>query len=173
MAVFCPFFGLGVASATETVQVDVGVGGIISISPPSSIDTDTIALRVITNDSSGYKLEWQASDSAIYNNNLEKGTASKEEEAYKPRPYSAVAAGSEYVARLSEKSTDYDHKWGGAINPKWLEISTAPREIVARSGATSENGSTEYFHFQAGANPDRDQPAENYKVNVAITATIL
>jgi len=165
--------------------VNLTVAATISISAPSDVDLGTITgtgassegtalWTVTTNNSGGYKLEWQASAAALTSGS-DTIAAYTPTEADTPETWSVAAADSEWGARLKSASDDSDAEWGtDDASEKWLNVNNAAvREIVSRATETDSGGSAETVEFKAEVGASHFQPTGSYTVNVTATATTL
>lgn len=173
------------ATANDTVQVGVTEAATISISAPANVDLGTITgtgassagtatWTVTTNNSAGYKLEWQAS-SATMASGADTIAAYTPAVANTPDTWTVAAADSEWGGRLKSASDDTETEWGtDTTSEKWLNVdSAAQRQIVDRSTETSASGSNEIVAFKAEVGSNKFQPTGSYTVNVTATATTL
>lgn len=173
------------ATISDTAAVGVTVDSTISISTPPDVDLGTITgtgassegtatWTVTTNNSAGYKLEWQASTAGMMSG-ADAIAAYGPAVVNTPETWSVPAANSEWGARLKSASTDNAAEWGtDDTSERWLNVSnTGVRQIVSRSSETAVGGSTETIEFQAEIGSSHFQPTGNYSVNVTVTATTL
>lgn len=173
------------ASTNDTAAVGVTIGSTISISTPSDVSLGTITgtgastvgtatWKVTTNNSSGYKLEWQASTAAMTSGSDTIG-AYTPAVANTPETWSVAAGDSEWGARLKSVSTDVAAEWGtDTSSEKWLNVNNAAvRQIVSRASETDSGGSDEIVAFKVEVGASKFQPTGNYTVNVTATATTL
>lgn len=173
------------ATVNDIVAVSVTVNPTISITAPSDATIGAITgtgvgtaadvtWNIKTNNSAGYKLEWQASAAAMT-------SGSDTIAAYTPavanttETWSVAAADSEWGARLKSASTDANAEWGtDTTSEKWLNVNNAAvREIVSRATETLSTGSDEIVSFKAEVGASKWQPTGTYTVNVTATATTL
>jgi hypothetical protein len=157
----------------------------ISISTPDDISLGTImgtgessvgeaTWTVITDNSAGYRLEWQAS-SATMSSGSDSIAAYTPAITDTPETWSVAAPDSEWGARLKSTSTDYaSGTWGSddTTNSKWLNVkNSALFQIASRNSATA--GSDQIVQFKAEIGANKLQATGNYTVNVTMTATTL
>ncbi len=195
MIVFALFAGVSMVSAAtddETIDVNLEIAttislacddsvtmGIITGTGASALATNQAHCNVITNNSAGYRLDWQASSTAYMENaNGDQIAAYTPETPDVPEAWSIAGTDSEWGARLTSGSTDTDAEWGtddtvyGAGN-YFLNVSTTPREIVRRTTETDAAGSDEYIEFGAEVGATKWQPTGVYDIDVIMTATTL
>lgn len=173
------------AANNDTAAVNLTVAATISISTPADVSLGTITgtgtssvgtalWTVTTNNSGGYKLEWQASAATLT-------SGSDTIAAYTPavadtaETWSVASDASEWGARLKSTSTDAAAEWGtDTSSEKWLNVNNAAvRQIVSRTSETAAGGSDETVAFQAQVGSAKHQPTGSYTVNVTATATTL
>ena len=173
------------ATTSDTAAVNLTVAATISISAPSDVslgtitgtgtsDVGTALWTVTTNNSGGYKLEWQASAAALTSGS-DTIAAYTPAVADTPETWSVAAADSEWGARLKSSSTDTATEWGtDTTDEKWLNVNNAAvRQIVSRNTETDSSGSAETVAFKAQVGASKFQPTGSYTVNVTATATTL
>ena len=173
------------ATANDTAAVNLTVAATISISAPADVslgtitgtgtsDVGTALWTVTTNNSGGYKLEWQASAAALTSGS-DTIAAYTPAVADTPETWSVAAADSEWGARLKSSSTDTATEWGtDTTDEKWLNVNNAAvRQIVSRNTETDSGGSAETVAFKAQVGASKFQPTGSYTVNVTVTATTL
>lgn len=140
-------------------------------------DNNRVLCTVITNNSSGYKLEWSATDEVMRNVANDTISAYTPAVADTPETWSVAASASEWGAKLGASSTTYDAgAWGNADSygaGKWLNISSTPRQIVSRSTETTMTGDQEYLSFGLQVGADKLQPTGIYGTQITVTATAL
>lgn len=173
------------ATTSDTAAVNLTVAATISISTPADVSLGTITgtgassegtatWTVTTNNSAGYKLEWQASAAALTSGS-DTIAAYTPAVADTPETWSVAADASEWGGRLKSASTDSDAEWGtDDTSEKWLNVNNAAvRQIVSRSTETAAGGSDEIVEFKAEVGSSKHQPTGSYTVNVTATATTL
>jgi hypothetical protein len=172
------------ATTNDTAAVSLTVAATISISAPDNVSLGTITgtgvssvgtatWTVTTNNSGGYKLEWQAS-SATMTSGSDTIAAYTPAVADTPETWSVASDASEWGARLKSASTDAAAEWGtDGTSEKWLNVATTPRQIVSRTTETDAAGSSEIVAFKAEIGASKFQPTGSYTVNVTVTATTL
>ena len=170
---------------SDTAAVNLTVAATITISAPADVslgtitgtgtsDVGTATWTVTTNNSGGYKLEWQAS-AAPLTSGSDTIAAYTPAVADTPETWSVAAADSEWGARLKSASTDAAAEWGTDTSAeKWLNVNNAAvRQIVSRTTETASSGSDEIVAFKAEVGASHLQPTGAYTVNVTATATTL
>ena len=170
---------------SDTAAVNLTVAATITISAPADVslgtitgtgtsDVGTATWTVTTNNSGGYKLEWQAS-AATLTSGSDTIAAYTPAVADTPETWSVAAADSEWGARLKSASTDAAAEWGTDTSAeKWLNVNNAAvRQIVSRTTETASSGSDEIVAFKAEVGASHFQPTGAYTVNVTATATTL
>ena len=173
------------AANSDTAAVNLTVAATISISAPADVSLGTITgtgtssvgtatWTVTTNNSGGYKLEWQAS-AATLTSGSDTIAAYTPAVADTPETWSVAASASEWGARLKSASTDAAAEWGtDDASEKWLNVNNAAaRQIVSRTTETDAAGSAETVAFKAEVGSSKFQPTGSYTVNVTATATTL
>jgi len=173
------------ATTNDTAAVSVTIAATISISTPADVslgtitgtgtsDVGTATWTVTTNNSSGYKLEWQASAAAMTSGS-DTIAAYTPAVADTPETWSVAADASEWGARLKSASDDTETEWGtDDSSEKWLNVNNAAvRQIVDRTTETASSGSNEIVAFKAQVGASKFQPTGSYTVNVTATATTL
>lgn len=172
------------AADPDTISVGVTVNPTISIDAPADPTIAAITgtgtssgdttWNVITNNSAGYKLEWQAS-AATMASGSDTIAAYTPAVANTPETWSVAATDSEWGARLKSVSTDAAAEWGTDTTlEKWLNVNNAAvRSVVTRATETDVAGSNEIFTWQITVGASKFQPTGTYTVNVTATATTL
>lgn len=173
------------AANNDTAAVNLTVAATISISAPADVslgtitgtgtsDVGTALWTVTTNNSGGYKLEWQASAAALTSSS-DTIAAYTPAVANTPETWSVAADASEWGARLKSASDDTETEWGtDDSSEKWLNVNNAAvRQIVDRTTETAAGGSAETVAFKAQVGASKFQPTGAYTVNVTATATTL
>lgn len=172
------------AASNDTAAVNLSVASTITISQPGDVSLGTITgtgvssegsatWTIITNNSSGYKLEWAAS-SATMASGGDTIAAFTPQSADTPDTWSVAATDSEWGARLKSTSTDTAAEWGtDTSSENWLNVATTNRQIVSRNTETSGAGSTEILAFKAEVGSSKSQSTGSYAVNITVTATTL
>lgn len=172
------------ATTNDAVQVGVTVDPTISITTPANPTIGAITgtgtssgdttWNVITNNSAGYKLEWQASAATMASGG-DTIAAYTPAVADTPETWSVAADASEWGARLKSTSTDAAAEWGtDGASEKWLNVNNAAvRSVVTRATETLAAGSDEIFTWQITVGASKWQPTGTYTVNVTATATTL
>jgi ELWxxDGT repeat protein len=137
--------------------------------------------NVKTNNSDGYKLQWQASQADMENANHDTISAYTPT-GLNPETWQVNNNSSEWGAKLMSTSTDYllnddDVQWGPDdtyTNGYWFNVDhTAPFQITATSKESAELGDEKYIRFGAEIGSDKFQPTGTYQVDVTMTATTL
>lgn len=185
------FFGIGPAYAAsdfDTITVNLSVNATISISCTSPVNmgaitgtgqsalgTNSSTCTVITNNSSGYSLTWQAS-SATMNSGGDSIAAYTPGTPDTPEVWSVAGTDSEWGGHLGASSTTVNTTTWGALDTyaggKWLNVkNTASFEIANRATETSAGGDSEYIFFGAEVGASKLQPTGTYTVDVTMTAT--
>jgi len=183
------------ASANDTVSpVQLSVSATLSISCDASVSMNAISgygqsastsqnevtCNVRTNNSSGYKMEWQSSAATMTSGGDTIG-------AYTPaivgttELWSVSSADSEWGAKLSSGSEIYgaseQSAWGTGdtyASDKWLNVNnTAAYQFFSRSVESSSDGDDQKIRFGAEVGSSKLQPSGTYSVDVTITATTL
>ena len=185
------FFGIGPAYAAsdfDTITVNLSVNATISIActdtvtmgaitgtGQSALGTNSATCTVITNNSGGYSLTWQAS-SATMASGGDTIAAYTPAVPSTPEVWSVAGADSEWGAHLGASSTTVNTTTWGALDTyaggKWLNVNNvASFEIANRATETSGAGDTEYVFFGAEVGASHLQPTGTYTVDVTMTAT--
>jgi len=140
---------------------------------------------VKTNNSTGYKLEWQASYAEMatgVNNTGDQISAFSVATPGTTEAWAVNNNASEWGAKLRlTGSTDTTTglptgNWGSDdtyTSGKWLDVATTAQQIVNRATETPQLGSEEYLRFGAEVGSAKFQPTGTYKVNVTMTATTI
>ncbi len=158
----------------------------ISVSSPANVSMGTISgtgtsgigeatWTVITNNPSGYKIEWQASSAAMTNTYGDTISAYSPSVANTPELWSIPAANSEWGARLKSTSTDYSSAtWGSndTTAAKWLNVNASSLYQIAQRTSTT-TGSNQIVQFKSEVGSNKFQPSGTYSVNVTVTVTTL
>lgn len=186
------FYGVGrvnAAAAASTVTVNLTVGATISnscTSPvtmggitgtgQSALATNTTTCTVITNNSTGYNLVWQASAATMSNGLGDTIAAYTPGSVDTPEVWSVAGADSEWGGHLGSTSTTVNTTtWGVAdtyAGGKWVNVkSTGTFQIANRTTDTAAGGDSEVVWFGAEVGASHFQPTGTYTVNVTFTAT--
>ena len=192
-----PFFNIynpkpvEAASASGGFCVNMSVNAIIGLScTPSTVTMGSITgtgqsaltnnytdCHVITNNSSGYKLDWKATTAALANANSDTIAAYGPASTGVPETWSVDTAASEWGGHLGSASTSVNTTtWGGAdtyAGGKWLNIATSDFQIASRSTETTSTGDSEIIYLGAEIGTTKWQPTGTYTDTVTITATTL
>jgi len=164
--------------ATIAINCDASVTmNAITGTGQSTIDANNRALcNVQTNNSAGYKLEWQASSATMISGD-DTIAAYTPAVADTPETWSIGATTSEWGAHVGSGSTTVNTTtWGAAdtyAGGKWLNVGTSAFQIASRSDETTWAGDDEYVYFGAQVGSTKLQPTGTYAVNVTVTATTL
>jgi len=168
----------------------MSAGSFLSISAPSNVDMGTIAgtgdtgltgssatWTIITDNSAGYKLEWQASSISMVSGSYTIGPYTPAI-ADTPENWLVGASDSEWGGRLSASSTDTSGEWGSldeiTSGAKWLNIASgSSRQIVSRVNANTPAGSIEKVFFRVEVGVNKTQAIGEYHTGITITATVL
>jgi hypothetical protein len=184
--------GPGPLSVSETTDVNLHLDATLSIACDDSVTMGTIAgtgqsalatnsasCNILTNNSNGYKLDWQASsafmNSGVPRNDTIAGFTPISSNV--PEFWTINSTDSEWGGKLSHTSTTYDlSKWGSEDTytaGKWLNVATSPYTVIQRTSETSHTGDTETILFGAEVGSSKIQPNGDYSVSVTMTATTL
>lgn len=183
------FYGVGrtnAASANDIITVNLSVNATISIActdtvnmggitgtGQSALGTNSATCTVVTNNSGGYSLTWQAS-TATMNSGGDTIAAYTPVAPGLPETWSVAGSASEWGGHLGTASTTTTPlTWGAdTYAGNWLNVnSAAPFEIANRGTETSGAGDTEVVWFGAEVGASHFQPTGTYTVNVTMTAT--
>jgi DNA primase len=166
-----------------TMNAIVGTG-------KSTINTNNQAnCTVTTNNSNGYKMEWQASTDAMLNAQNDPFAAYSPSASGTPETWTIAASTSAWGAKLAATSEGYNGGTGGSgytypgtgwgmddtyTSGKFLNVSSAdPFQIMQKSTETDVDGETQSIMFGAEIGADKIQPTGTYTTQVTITATTL
>lgn len=143
---------------------------------------------ITTNNSSGYKMDWQASLDDMVNQTSDHFAAYSPAASTTPESWDTPNTTSAWGAKLAATSEGYNGGSGGSgytypgtgwgsddsyESGKFLNVSTSPFQIMQKNAETNVNGETQSVMFAAEIGHDKIQPTGTYTVNVTITATTL
>ena len=132
---------------------------------------------VTTNNSNGYKLDWQASSADMMNSTGDHFAAYSPVVSGTPETWNVAASTSAWGAKVAATSENYDSGTWGANDTyaggKWLNVSASPFQFFSKATETDLDGEQEAIVFGAQIGSDKLQPTGTYTVNVTITATTL
>ena len=186
------FFGIGPAYAAadfDTITVNLSVNATISIActdtvnmggitgtGQSALGTNSATCTIITNNSGGYSLVWQASAATMTDATADTIAAYTPAAPNTPEVWSVAGADSEWGAHLGSTSTTVNAITWGALDTyaggKWLNVNNAATfEIANRGTETAAGGDSELVWFGAEVGAGHFQPTGTYTVNVTMTAT--
>ena len=179
------------ASASGNSCVSMSVNAVIGLScTPNPVNMGTITgtgqsaltnnytnCTVITNNSSGYKLDWKATTAPLTNANSDTIAAYGPASTGVPETWTVDTAASEWGGHLGSASTSVDTGvWGGAdtyAGGKWLNIGTSDFQIASKGTETTISGDSEFIYFGAEIGASKFQQTGTYSDTVTITATTL
>ncbi len=183
--------GDGTITGETNINTNLPIESTISLSCPDSLDLTSITgtgqstidtsneatCNIATNNSNGYKLEWQASSNNMQNSNSDTISSYTPITPNAPEPWLIDNTASEWGARLKSTSTDNDTStWGlsDGYDGNWLNIdNSTPFEIIRRTEETDQSGSDEIIQFGAEVGSNKFQPSGTYTTTVTMTATTL
>ena len=164
--------------------VNVTVGPAISIACDPSVAMGTITgtgtasntgtCTIITNNASGYDLDWTAS-AATMTNDGSTFAAYTPASPNTPETWSVAATAAEWGGRLSSTSTYPDTgTWGtDSSDETYLDVDTSAYTIVSPNRETSVGGDAQVLEFKSEVGSNVLQETGSYTVNVTMTATTL
>ena len=176
-------------AAADTITANLAVNATISIActdtvtmgaitgtGQSALATNAATCTIITNNSGGYSLVWQASAATMTDATADTIAAYTPGTPNTPETWSVAGAASEWGGHLGSTSTTVNTTtWGAAdtyAGGKWLNINNAATfEIANRATETTAGGDSEITYFGAEVGASKFQPTGTYTVNVTMTAT--
>jgi hypothetical protein len=149
----------------------------------SDLTTNSATCNVRTNNTGGYKLDWQASSESMSNVDADLIGAYTPVVSSTPEVWDIEFNESAWGARLSSASTYYNAtQWGVddtsgtayGTTAKWLNVAAdTPYNFIQKTSETTAAGDNEVIEFGAEIGSSKIQPSGTYGVTVTITATTL
>ncbi|MDP1619465.1 MAG: hypothetical protein Q8M12_00530, partial [bacterium] len=157
-------------ACTDTVTM-----GAITGTGTSALGTNLATCNVKTNNTAGYKLDWETGTVSMTNATADTIAGLAAGTTAVPATWAVDAAASGWGARLSTASTDDDAKWSGAddYTGAWAAVPAAAETVVSRATETAQAGSDEIIVFGAEVGSNKWQPTGTYSTSVTMTATTL
>lgn len=166
---------LGVTATISITCTDTVTMGGITGTGQSALATNSATCTVITTNSGGYSLTWQAS-AATMNSGGDTIAAYTPGAPNTPETWSVAGADSEWGAHMGASSTTVNTTTWGALDTyaggKWLNVvSGSTFEVANRASETAAGGDSEIVFFGAEIGASHFQPSGTYTVDVTMTAT--
>jgi hypothetical protein len=165
-------------NATISISCDDTVTlGTITGTGQSSLTNNDATCNIKTNNSSGYGLTFEASNTSLTNLNGDSIGGYTPIISNTPENWSVEASASEWGAKLSSASTTYNSGTWGANDTyaggRWLNVSNTAHQIITRTTETTQGGDNEIIRFGAEIGSNKFQPTGIYTTEVTLTATTL
>ncbi len=167
---------------------NVTMNAIVGTGKSAINDNNQADCTVITNNSAGYALSWQASSDDLLNSQSDHFAAYSPAASTTPEIWDISNTTSAWGAKLASTSEGYNGGIGGSgytypgddwgsddsySNGKFLNVATAPFQIMEKATETDFDGETQSVMFGAEIGADKLQPTGTYTANVTITAVTL
>lgn len=169
-------------------DTSVSMNALVGTGRSTINDNNQADCTVITNNASGYKMEWQASTDDMYNSQNDSFAAYAPFDPSIPEEWTVSSTSSAWGAKLSATSEGYNGGAGGNgytfpgtgwgtddtySGGMWLNVASSPFQIMSKSFKTDVNGETQSIVFAAEIGADKLQPTGTYTQEVTVTATTL
>lgn len=183
---------ISIGCDTDVTMAAITGTGQSAITLSGNNATNNVAQCIVkTNNTNGYKMEWNASTGVDASGRMESG--SDYIDAYTPsassETWSIANNTSEWGAKLGASSEGYGGGtgavgysyaaaggWGAAdsyTGGEWLNVATSPFQIMSKSSETDVDGEYQYLVFGAEVGSNYLQPTGTYTQEVTVTATTL